>query len=321
MGRLTSLGRGMADDDAPDPFAQLADWAEKTERRVRSGRAWGGVLRRVPLVLGAVVLAVLVALAIPRMFSGRDGRGDVGAYPTATVPDGITVTTSESAAPTDPFAGTPAAGYPKGAAGITMPKATAVTGFSAAQVSAALRQVRQALIAGRLDDMMLTGHNPTRLIALLAPDQRAAAAKWFHDTTFTSVATWIDPAVKLDPGEQPRVSGRVTYKSVVVDGIRTLRVTTNFIWVYAFRGTDPALAAEHEEVNWEFPATKNLRAGDRGMWVGTSKSYAAWVDCAAADRGLLAPTRSGAAPAPSPSEDENALLEANHALEITDECS
>ena len=308
----------MAEND--DPFAELADWAEKTERRVRAGRRRSGFLRRLPVILGVIVLAVLLGMAVPRMFSSGSGDDPV-AYPTATVPSGITVTTSESAAPTDPFAGTPAANYPRGAAGITMPKPAAVPGFTAAQVGAALQQVRKALIAGRLDDMMLTGHNPSRLLALLAPNQRGPVAKWFQGTTFTGVATWIDPAVKLDPGEQPRVSGRVTYKSLTLDGIRTLRVTTNFIWVYAFKGTDPPIAAAHQEIDWEFPSTTNLRAGDRGMWVGASKSYTAWVDCAAAARGLLAPTRSGGTPAADPSEDPDALLEADHALDIGDDCT
>jgi len=309
----------MAGDETPDPFAQLADWAQETERRERRKRRWSGVAKKAPWVLTGVVLAVLLALAVPRMFSAKPGAADT-AYPKAAVPSGITVTTSESATPTDPFAGTPAASYPKGAAGITLPKATAVTGFTAAEVDTSLKQVRKALIAGRLDDMMLTGHDPSRLIALLAPDQRGQAAGWFTNAKFSGVATWIDPSVKLDPREEPRVSGRVTYSSVMADGLRTLRVTTNFIWVYAFAGPDHPLAAEHEQVNWEFPATENLRAGDHGMWVGESKSYSAWVDCVASDRGLLAPTRPEAAPRPSDSEDPNALLEADHSLDIKDEC-
>ncbi|MFI5892950.1 hypothetical protein ACIA5D_22845 [Actinoplanes sp. NPDC051513] len=309
----------MAGDETPDPFAQLADWAQETERRERRKRRWSGVARRAPWLLTGVVLAVLLALAVPRMFSAEPGAADT-AYPKASVPSGITVTTSESATPTDPFAGTPAASYPKGAAGITLPKATAVTGFTAAEVDKSLKQVRKALIAGRLDDMMLTGHDPSRLIALLAPNQRGQVAGWFKNAKFSGVATWIDPSVKLDPREQPRVSGRVTYSSVMADGLRTLRVTTNFIWVYAFAGPGHPIAAEHEQVNWEFPATKNLRAGDHGMWVGASKSYSAWVDCVAFDRGLLAPTRPEAAPRPSASEDSNALLEADHSLDIKENC-
>jgi hypothetical protein len=195
-----------------------------------------------------------------------------------------------------------------------------VAGFSGEQVGAALKQVRKALVAGRLDSAMLTGHDPSGLLALLAPRQRKDIGAKFQTATFTTFATWIDPAVRLDAGEQPRVSGRVTYASTMVDGIQTLRVTTNFVWVYAFDGADHPLAAAHDEIQWEFPATAHLRAGDRGMWMGNTKAYSAWVDCAASEKGLLAPTRREVAPQPTDTEDPNALLKPDHDLEIRDDC-
>ncbi|MCU7724451.1 hypothetical protein ODJ79_12055 [Actinoplanes sp. KI2] len=311
----------MAEQETPDPFAQLADWADKTERRVRIGRGWNGLARKLPWVLTGLLVTGLVAVAAPRMLSAWQDGGATGAYPKASVPSGITVTSTQSAAPTDPFTGTPAATYPKGAAGITLPKAAAVTGFTAAQVDADLKAVRRAMIAGRLDATMLTGHGQGRLIAMLAPSQRADVTKWFFDASFMGVATWIDPAVKLDPREQPRVSGRVTYSSVISRGVRTLRVTTNFIWVYAFVfPVEHPLAAVHDEVNWEFPVAANLQPADRGMWVGPTKVYSAWVDCAAAHRGLIAPGRPAATPQPSDTEDPMALLKADHTLDITDGC-
>jgi hypothetical protein len=309
----------MAEQETPDPFAQLESWAERTERRVRAKRRWDGVARTLPWVLTGVLVVGLLALAVPKMFAAKPGAA-IGSYPTASVPSGISATSTQSAAPTDPFAGTPAAAYAKGAAGITLPKAAAVTGFTTAQVFASLQQVRRAMIAGRLDDVMLTGHDPARLIPMLAPNGRAQITGWFKHATFTSIATWIDPAVKLDPREQPRVSGRVTYASVMVNGHRTLSVTTNFIWVYAFAGTQNPLAAVHDEVNWEFPAVKDTRVGDRGMWVGDTKVYSAWIDCAALDRGLIAPTRPEAAVHTASSEDPNALLEADHTLDIKSDC-
>lgn len=228
----------------------------------------------------------------------------------------------QNAAPTDPFAGTPAAAYPKGQAGITLPAAKAITGFSAAQVRADLQQVRTALIAGRLDHAMLVDHRPTGLLDLLSPNSRDSIEKWFQTTQFESVATWIDPAVRLNPREQPRVSGRVTYSSVLSGGLRTLRVTTNFVWVYAFQvGGDRPLAAEHDEILWEFPTASNLRVSDRGMWVRQATSYAAWVDCAAGKKGLLAPTRqTDVAPEPSDTEDPDNYLRADHAIDIGDGC-
>lgn len=321
-------------DYEPDPFAGLERWAKDTERRVQRERRLGGlgrlggrVLRNVLILAGAGLAVALLVTAVPAVRSwlpngsSSSGLDDAVAYPTHSVPGGISVTTSVSAAPTDPFAGTPAATYPKGKAGITLPRATAVKGFTGAQVDAALQRVRAALVAGRLDRAMLVGHDPAAFVALVAPNERDDVAKWFTSDRFSSVATWIDPAVKLDPGEQPRVSGRVTYASVLLNGIQTLRVTTNFVWVYAFDGADHPLAVAHDEIRWDFPSTRNLRAGDKGMWIGDTRSYMAWVDCAASAKGLLAPTRPDTTvPGPKNSGDPDAFLRADHSLDIIDEC-
>ncbi|HEY0534729.1 MAG TPA: hypothetical protein VGD29_24345 [Actinoplanes sp.] len=301
--------------DHKDPFA---NWGKEAAERGRKER-W----QRLGFWMLAVVVAALVVVAIvPGLRSMLTGDGTAGAYPTESVPPGISVTTTESAAPTDPFAGTPAAHYPKGAVGITMPAATKVAGFSAAQVGADLKDVRAAVIAGRLDPQMLVGHQPDKFLAMLAPNSRKQIKGWFSGRDLSTVATWIDPAVRLDPAEQTRVSGRTTYRSLPVGGIQTLRITTNYVWVYAFEGPQHPLAAEHDQIDWDFPDTHNLRAGDRGMWLINTKSYGALVDCAAADKGLLAPTRMDSAPtaAPSDTEDPDEYLRADHNLDIGDDC-
>jgi len=270
----------------------------------------GGLRRRLSVALFPLLLASCTPAATP------------AAYPTASNPSGVTVFSTRSAAPSGPFAGTPAESYAKGSDGISLPAAKAVTGFTAADVDKALKQVRRALVAGRLDHAMLVGHRPAIFLALLAPTNRKQIEKWFHSADFQVVATWIDPAVRLDPKEQPRVSGRVTYSSVKADGLRTLRVTTNFVWVYAFTGEDQPIAAVHDEVQWDFPAPGRLRAADRGLWITRARSYTAWMDCDAARKGLLAPGRRTTAPTPQPSATDNPddYLRADHALDIADDC-
>jgi hypothetical protein len=305
--------------DQQDPFDGLEDWARKTEKRVRRER-WQ---RRGFWMLAVVVAALVVVAVVPGLRSAVAGNREVsGAYPTESVPSGISVTTTAKAVPTDPFAGSPAAHYPKGAAGITMPAATKVAGFSAAQVGAALKDVRAAMIAGRLDPQMLVGHKPDKFLGLLAPNSRKVIKGWFSGQDLSTVATWIDPAVRLDPAEPPRVSGRTTYRSLSVGGIQTLRITTNYVWVYAFEGPEHPLAAEHDQIDWDFPDTRNLRTGDRGMWLINTRSYGALVDCTAAGKGLLAPTRMDSAPvaAPSNTEDPDNYLRADHSLDIGDDC-
>ncbi|WP_460491012.1 GNAT family N-acetyltransferase [Dactylosporangium cerinum] len=239
-----------------DPFDGLEEWAKQAERRAKRAdrrRRLGLMFRfrrprpglrrwrppAIAWVAGIVIVVFLLAAAVQAYLPGGSPAGSSAgssAYATQAVPSGVSATTSASAAPTDPFEGTPAATYPKGEAGITMPPATAVTGFTAAQVDAALQQVRKALVAGRLDQKMLVGHDPSTLLALLAPNPAKHVKAWFDDASFSSVATWIDPAAHLDPDEEVRVSGRVTLGSAVVEGIQTLQVTTNFVWVYAFTG-------------------------------------------------------------------------------------
>jgi hypothetical protein len=176
------------------------------------------------------------------------------------------------------------------------------------------------MIDGRLDQHMLVGHQPDKFLALLAPNSRKQMQGWFRTAQFANVATEIDPKVRLDPAQTPRVSGRVTYQTLVRDGIIYLRVTTNFVWVYAFAGPTHPLAVEHDQINWEFAGADHLRAGDRGMWVTDTQSYGALLDCAAAAKGLLAPTPVDAGPGPAPSEDQNNYLRSDHSLDIDDNC-
>ncbi|GAA4586270.1 hypothetical protein BJY16_007848 [Actinoplanes octamycinicus] len=307
----------MNQHDESDPIAHLQDWARKTERKVR----WGRRARLLRYLIPLTVVALLVGAAVPTLRWAFAGGDAPAAQPGA--PDGVTATTTRSAAPTSPFEGTAAANYPIGEAGITLPPAKAVTGFSAAQVTEALTDVRTALIVARLDHDMIVEHRTAGFLRLLAPNSRTTVEKWIKDNTASNVVTRIDPAVKLDPRNEPRVSGRVTYKSVLDQGIRTLRVTTNFVWVYAFEGEFAyrPLAVEHDQVDWDFVLDKKVRQADRGMWVGAAKAYGAWVDCAATKKGLLAPTPKGVAGNGLPdTEDPDELAKPEHSLDIGDDC-
>jgi hypothetical protein len=307
-----------------DPFDGLEDWAKQAERRAKRAdrrRRWRALFRirsqrarTVAWFGSAVIAAVLLSAALPTIRTYLPG-GSAYSDPDSSDP------ASYPAVVADPFDGTPAASYAKGEAGITMPPASAVTGFTAVEVDAALRQVRSALVAGRLDQKMLVGHDPSAFLALLAPNSAKGIRPWFDGAAFSAVATWIDPDVRLDPSEEVRVSGQVTFDSAEVEGVQTLRVTTNFVWIYAFTGNARhPLAAEHDEIRWDFPATARLRAEDKGMWVGKAGGYLAWIDCAAAGKGLLAPYRTGADLHPGATEDPDAYLKADHALTVADDC-
>lgn len=295
------------DEQNVDPFDGLHDWAKDVERRAKRAhrlrrlRSAAALRRRRPrrpvgqrgggVMWVAIIVIVLGLLAtVPNLLSRRSVAA--GRYPRQDLPAGVYATTTATAGPSSPFEGTPALYYPRGEAGITLPPATAVDGFTAAQLDAALQQVRTALVAGRLDHEMLVDHLPARFVGLLAPNDQTAVGKWFAAHRFIGVATWIDPAAHLDPAELPRVSGRVTVASAVVDGVPTLRITTNFVWVYAFTGTHDRIAAIHDQVRWDFPDEKKVRPGDAGM----------------------------CDPQVHDTEDPNAYLKPDHALAIADDC-
>jgi hypothetical protein len=303
--------------DQDDQIAEIEERVRRLERSIRRRHRLGRMWRRIgpaSRVLMAV-LVVGVGVVVVRQLMGQDGRSSASGPATA-------VTSSPRAASSEPFAGTPAANYPKGAAGIRLPRAKAVPGFSAAQVAADLADVRTALIAARLDARMIDRHDPSELLKLLAPTSQASVKKEFGTNVGLAHVTWIDPRTPLAPDEQPRVSGRVSYAGTMQQGIPMLAVTTNFIWVYAFARPDHPVAAEHDQIVWTFSESPELRAQDRGMFVSSDNGYSALIDCAAAKRGLLAPTprNGGAAPDPSDTEDPNQLLNADHSLDIHDDC-
>ena len=310
--------------DRDDQVAEIEEQVRKLEQSLRRRHRLHKIWRRIRPATG-VLVAILLAGAgvlVVRHLTSPGEPSAADAAPAASAPPGVSVTTSARAAATGPFAGTPAANYPKGAAGITLPPAKAVHGFSAKQVAADLAKVRTALIASRLDPRMIERHDTSGFRKLLAPTSQTFAEKQFGTEYGLSLVTWIDPGTPLDSGEQPRVSGRITYGSKLQQGIPMLTVTTNFIWVYAFQRADHPVAAEHDEIVWTFSESPELRAQDRGMYINSINGYGALIDCTATARGLLAPTplNGGAAPNPSDSEDPEQLLNADHSLSITDDC-
>jgi hypothetical protein len=169
---------------------------------------------------------------------------------------------------------------------------------------------------------VLDRHDTGGFLKLLAPSSQASAEKQFGSPNGLSLVTWVDARAPLDRREQPRVSGRVSFAATLQQGIPTLTVTTNFIWVYAFARADHPVAAEHDQIVWMFSESPRLRAEDRGMFISSDDGYSALVDCGAARNGILAPTppNEGAAPDPGDTEDPEQLLNADHSLDIHDDC-
>jgi len=274
--------------------------------------------------IGSVVLVICIAVAVksaPAFLEGLGGGNQT--FPSASHPSGEFATSTATASPTGPFEGTPAATFPVGEAGITLPVARAVSGFSKSQVAAALAKVKKGLVAARLDQRMLVGRDSSALLSLLAPDARSGVKTDFDKDNFFSFATQIAPGAKL-ADRPPRVRGRVTFRAAKVDGVRLLEVITNFVWVYPFAGvaTGPGdrLVVVHDEVHWSFPVGSDVESTSRGMWLGEAKGYASGMDCDQINKSLLALGKPSAVPGGASGGDDATMFDPDRSLEIKDTC-
>jgi hypothetical protein len=283
---------------------------------MRRGRATDR--RRLGLVLS---LGMVAAIGVGYVFGPHGPLHHQQAarpYTTESHPAGVYATTTASADPAGPFADTPAAHWAEGADGITLPDATAVTGFSRTTVASDLVLVKQALIATRLDNAMLVRHDPTVFLQLVAAGERPQLQQEFAEPL--SFATLLDDGTHLD-SHQPRVSGRTSFSSIVdYGGIRVVEVVTNYVWAYAFDNGEVTIV--HDEHDWRFYRASDVRAADAGMWMFGSRGYLSGMDCSAMYRGRLAPFRpmSGSGPASPDPENPDNYYDPNHSLDVGDGC-
>jgi hypothetical protein len=275
-----------------------------------------GKAGKVIAIIGSVLAIALIVGAIrgiPALLGAIDRNAS--SHPTASVPSGDTATSDTTAAPTEPFQGTPAATYPEGEAGITLPAAKAVTGFNKNQVAAGLAKVKAALIATRLDPKMLGGDN-SALIAMLAQDARESITKDFSSGQFFSYATQIAPGHSLT-SDKVRVKGRVTFRATKEGDIRLLEVITKFVWVYPFSGElkEPGdhLVIVQDEVHWVIPVDADVEKSSRGLWINSAESFASNIDCELLDKSLLALGKPQFIPGGG-NQDEEAIFDPDAAL-------
>jgi hypothetical protein len=232
---------------------------------------------------GAVLVVVLVAGAWA--LAGSNGGGGSGSP-----------SSSGSAPGTGgqrPYDGTPAASYPVGAAGITMPAPQAVAGWSATQVSSAQKMVKGALVAGHLDHRMVVERQTDVFVALFAVAAQSDVRQTFLSGPFSGAAVRVAPGATL-AADQPRVRGTTTVATSVDDGgLAVLEIVTNYVWVYAFTGEskEPGdrLVIVHDELRWWVYHQSDVRPTSAGLWLNHSEGSATNVDCAITDKRLIGP--------------------------------
>ncbi|MFJ1704632.1 hypothetical protein [Kitasatospora sp. NPDC088346] len=221
-------------------FGRRAVAVDSRGRPNGRSRGW-----QAPLFVALAAAVTLAALNVDRLREWyqdhRDGAAAAAPLPTVP-PETAAPTTAPPAVDPDtptvehPWAGSPAAQWPVGAAAFVLPEPAAVGAFSAKQVGTQLEQVRSYLTLSDLDPKVLAGGRPDEALAMLNSEGRSRAEEQLAHPTQDESPAWqfhrFDPQSAVLATEEVRVQGRI---SVEGDGENGVLVHTDFTFVYALR--------------------------------------------------------------------------------------
>ncbi|MFI1226596.1 MULTISPECIES: hypothetical protein [unclassified Streptomyces] len=247
-------------------------WRTYTPDRPRRGRGWYAIGLAV-----VVVLLVAVAVAPGRIVGWFDGGEGTDTSPLAAESERPGRPPAREAAdrpptPDRPFAGSPAARWGDGAAGIHLPAAQATGWMSKAEVDKALDRTRDFLVASSLDPAVLRGERPEKALALINPHQ--SDVQDFLGKAFRAPDRENDPLLlfsRFRPadvrpvGDVVKTRGRVTFR----EGKRgAVEISTDVTYVYplvrAAEGSDEVartILRREVVVSWDDPAKIVIEPG------------------------------------------------------------
>jgi hypothetical protein len=208
---------------------------KKDKRNQRKQRRQG---RSVRLKVGAIAVVVLAAgggvtwLLLSHSPVGRASgqQPPLGGTSTGTAP------------PSDPFAGTQAENWADGESGIVVPGAKPVGSFTAAQVTKAYQTTRRLLIAANLDMQTLLGGAPTAFADLLTKQQRSDFLSVLNKKGVNSggyplsTRKWVAsffPGSAEFIGNVIKVHGTMSAQTAHEAGGTVLAIQVNYIFAYA----------------------------------------------------------------------------------------
>lgn len=213
--------------ETPDPSRQAEPGAGQDRPARRGQHLW---VRNLVLVLA--VASVVGYLVYPR--HGKTLQ--TGVAPTGTARTGPTPSPSFTNPDDQYFADSPALAWADNGAGLVPPAASAVGTFPASEVEAGYDGLRQLLVAGNLDRVVLSGGPVDDFTQLLDPSNHLSEDlnKWISYPGFGANA--IDVITRFNPtttrllGETVKVQGTMT---AAVDKNGALTVTGDYRFVYA----------------------------------------------------------------------------------------
>lgn len=209
----------------------------------------------------------------PSSLNGTAGTGSAGtgspAVATAVPPNPV-------GPPADPFSGTPADHWADGLAGIVMPKAGPVGGFSTSQVAFAYQWTRRLLGAGFLDKRTLLGGPPASFEKQLSNLDRA----WFTarlnakglgkdgapNSTRDIIMSFPPGAAQLI-GSVIKVNGTMHAKQVTdKQGLHHLEIDIDYDFVYPIQ-------PPHQAASWMRIVDEVVWTLTFGDWKGATSSF------------------------------------------------
>lgn len=272
--------------------AQAAAWGRRSRGRGVAVAAWVGALA----VLGGSLWFAGTRLGLASL-TGTGGPNDTQVVTNGAVPPVSPVSpASASGPPADPFTGTPANDWADGAAGIVIPKAKPVGGYSAAQVEEAYQTTRKLLIAAALDKQTLLGGAPTAFASLLTRQNRTQFISDLNkvglDKTGETISTRSE-VVSFAPGTTKLIGSVIKVRGTMsaqaktdASGYRNLDVNVDYLFTYP---VEPPRAPE----DWMRIVAHFEGDVTFGDWAGAATSFEPWWDAGPSVAGARCGTPDG----------------------------
>jgi hypothetical protein len=287
--------------EARKQAARSARLAERAARRATgrpsTPRRW--LLGSLIIVVAVAIVSGLFWLSIGRALRGGSGGTPSGRGSTATTgtPGETSAAASSAPAksasaaptsppgavggapPTDPFANTLARNWAEGAAGIVVPAAHPVGGYTAAQVADAYQTTKELLSAAALDRPTLLGGTPTAFADLLTSEQRTQFLAGLNRTgvdkhgnelsTRTMVMSFAPGSTQLI-GTVIKVDGTMSARATVDQRQKVLAVDVSYRFVYPVE--PPGAPADWTPVVGEISGSVEF-----GDWALVGAPFQPWV--------------------------------------------
>ncbi|SDL90567.1 hypothetical protein SAMN04488074_114157 [Lentzea albidocapillata subsp. violacea] len=250
-------------EDHPDlqDSAWIRGANRRAKREVRRQRRQARARRHSGKIIAVLALVTVGAVVF--------GLNRAGTFDNVSLPDAPDLNLPYSGVNVEqPFAGTHAEQWSEGERGIVLPS-----------TDPAFEQVRQALIAARLDPATISELKPDRYLALLAPGAREQVSA--HPRNWT---TQLKPGTKLFPNGI-RVSGTMTLGEK--DGRQT--VTADYVFAYAFEPPDPKKLFHQMEMIAAVREKITYAVTPEGLWPTEAQGHRYSIACKASGEGFLGP--------------------------------